>query len=113
MVGEMIITANDVDVPNFAFSVFAAGLPLEYNFAVPNVGFVSEWRTFFGGYEVRFSDPPVDLVPGDTQFSLASFGVTTTGPLRFLSLNPDGSYFEAATATLSVPFSYTSNISDA
>src|SRR5262245_66524766 len=103
MVGEMIITANNVDVPNFAFSVFAAGLPLEYNFALPNVGFVPEWRTAFGGYEVRFSDAPT-LVPTENPFVLDGFSVTTSGPLRFLSLNPDGTYFEAPPATLSVPF---------
>ena len=104
MSGEMVITANDVNVPFFAFGVFASGLPLEYNF--PLGQFVPEWRVHFGGFEVRFSDAPT-LDVGPNQFSLDGFSFTSTGPLTFYSLI-NNQRVEVATATMPT-FSYTSD----
>src|SRR5262249_51695141 len=105
MPGEMVITANDVNVQSFSFGVFASGLPLEYNFPF-NGQFVPQWSVALGGFHVRFADQPT-LDPGPNQFTLDGFSFTTSGPLHFYTFI-NNALVEVATATMPT-FSYTSN----
>ncbi|MEQ1651557.1 MAG: cadherin domain-containing protein, partial [Hyphomicrobium sp.] len=100
---------NDTPITGTSLGVFAAGLPLEFNFPAGGV-FNAEWRTYFGGYEIRFAGEAT-VVPGASQFTLDGFSLTLTGSLSLQTLvssENGGIYAEAATATMP-SFSYTAN----